>query len=206
MSKKPNKNNNSQAGSERSQLGKRLRILRKRQGWTLTQVSEKTGLAVSTLSKAERGEMSMTYDKFMQLATGLGLDVGELFSTTGKQFSPKGVAITRIGEAKRHETDTYVYEMPATGMHHKQMTPMFGRIKAHDIKEFKEIVHHPGEEFVFVLKGTLRVHIEGQEEFDLRERECAYFDSTMGHAYVSAGEEDAEILVVCWQPPQAMSG
>ncbi len=204
MIKKPSKAKGSNGGHDRSQLGQRLRQLRKNQGWTLTQVSEKTGLAVSTLSKTERGEMSMTYDKFMQLATGLGLDVGELFSTTGQHFSPKGVAITRAGETVRHETETYVYELPASDMHNKQMTPMFGRIKAHDIKEFKEIVHHPGEEFVFVLSGTLSVHIEGQEVFYLTERECAYFDSTMGHAYVSAGDKDAEILVVCWQPPQAL--
>ncbi len=202
MSKKPNKNKDEDQNNDRFQLGQRLRQLRKKQGWTLTDVSKRTGLAVSTLSKTERGEMSMTYDKFMQLAMGLGLDVGELFSTSGRQFSPKGVAITRAGEATIHETDTYIYELPATGLHHKQMTPMYGRIKARSIKDFKEIVHHPGEEFLYILSGTLEVHIEGEDVFTLNPRESAYFDSTMGHAYVSSGDEDAEILVVCWQPPQ----
>ncbi len=204
MNKKSNGNKENK--KDRFQMGKRLRQLRKRQGWTLADVSQRTGLAVSTLSKAERGEMSMTYDKFMQLAMGLGIDVGELFSNTGRQFTPKGVEITRAGEAATHETDTYTYQLPASGLRDKQMTPMFGRLKAHSIKQFKESIHHPGEEFLYVLSGRVEVHIEGQDVFTLAPRESAYFDSGMSHAYVSVGEEDAEILVVCWQPPHTTLG
>ena len=56
-------------------LGARVRQIRKTRKWTLKELSDRTGLAISTISKMERGEISLTYDRFMRLAQGLGLDV-----------------------------------------------------------------------------------------------------------------------------------
>lgn len=188
-------------------LGKRLRELRKERGWTLAEVSKRTGLAISTVSKVERGEMSPTYDKFMRLAHGLGLDVGELFAPGGRPFAPGTFGITRSGKQKRHETGNYVYDMLCADLRNKQMIPMLGRVKAHDFRSFDDFIRHPGEEFLFVLKGTLTVHREGAEPVVLEPFDSVYFDSNMGHAYVSTGEEDAEMLVVCWESePSATAG
>ena len=43
-------------------LGQRVRELRKAKGWTLDQAAGQAGLARSTLSKIENGQMSPTYD------------------------------------------------------------------------------------------------------------------------------------------------
>ena len=55
--------------------GEHIRSLRKRLGLTLSQVGERTGLAVSTLSKLEKGHVSLSYDKLMLLSRGLGVDL-----------------------------------------------------------------------------------------------------------------------------------
>jgi transcriptional regulator with XRE-family HTH domain len=60
-------------------LGKRLRDHRRQRGWTLQQMAAATGVAISTLSKVERGHMSPTYDKLLQLSRGLGVDIAEFF-------------------------------------------------------------------------------------------------------------------------------
>jgi len=185
---------------DRATLGERLRLIRKERGWTLAEVSDRSGLAVSTISKVERGRMSLAYDKFVQLADGLGLDVAELFAPSGREFARRSVAVTRAGEAECHETDLYVYEMLCSELRNKQMIPMAGRIKAHDVREFRDFVRHRGEEFLIVLSGTLEVHLEGREPILLEPHECIYFDSSMGHAYVSAGVADATVVVVCWKP------
>lgn len=185
---------------DRVSLGQRLRRIRKQQRWTLAQVSGRTGLAVSTISKVERGRMSLAYDKFMLLAQGLGVDVGELFGRSGESFAPRSVAVTRANEADYHETDLYVYEMLGTELRNKAMVPMMGRIRAHDRRDFDEFVRHPGEEFLIVLEGTLEVHLEDREPILLGPHDSIYFDSSMGHVYVSAGETDATIVVVCTQP------
>jgi transcriptional regulator with XRE-family HTH domain len=185
---------------DRVTLGERLRALRQQRGWTLAQLAGRSGLALSTISKVERGRMSLAYDKFMQLAHGLGVDVGDLFGAPEQGFDKGGVTVTRAGQAEHHETAEYVYDMLCTELRGKRMVPMLGRIKAHDVRQFSDIVKHPGEEFVFVLTGELSVHLEDREPILLRPHDSIYFDSAMKHAYVSAGAEDATIVVVCWQP------
>ncbi len=191
---------NEAASFDRVSLGERLRTLRQQRGWTLAEVANRSGLAVSTISKVERGRMSLAYDKFMQLARGLDVDVGELFGAPERCFTERSVAVTRAGQAERHETDEYLYEMLCTELRGKRMVPMTGRINAHDVRQFSDFVRHSGEEFVFVLEGELTVHLEDREPILLGPHDSIYFDSAMAHAYVSAGADDATIVVVCWQP------
>jgi transcriptional regulator with XRE-family HTH domain len=182
---------------DRVSLGGRLRQIRKENGWTLAEVAKKSGLATSTVSKVERGLMSLTYDRFMQLADGLGVDVSELFTPEGESFVSQSFAVTRAGEARHHETDLYVYDMLGADLLNKQMVPMFGVIRAHDVRDFSEYVKHPGEEFLMVLEGKLEVHIEGRDPVHLGVHDSIYFDSGMGHLYVSSGKKDTKIVVVC---------
>lgn len=186
-----------QSGEE---LGGRVREIRKARGWKIADLAARTGLAISTISKVERGTISLTYDRFMRLAQGLGLDVGELFDAGAEGFGKGSVAVTRAGEAPVHETPTYVYNMLASDLSGKHMVPMTGRIKAHSTAEFSQFVSHPGEEFVYVLSGVLRLCVGDKEPMLLRPGDSAYFDSALDHVYVSAGEEDAHIVVVCWKP------
>jgi transcriptional regulator with XRE-family HTH domain len=185
------------SGVDRVSLGERLRQIRKERGWTLVQVAERSGLATSTVSKVERGRMTLAYDRFTQLAEGLEVDIGELFTPEGETFAPQSFALTRAGEAEHHETDNYVYEMLGAELRNKQMVPLMGYIRAHDVKQFSEFVKHPGEEFLLVLEGSLEIHIEGRETVCLERHDSIYFDSSMGHLYVAAGDEDAMIVVVC---------
>ncbi len=62
----------------KSSLGDILRDIRSRNHWTLAEVSAMTGLAVSTLSKVENNQMQLTYDRLIQLAQGISVDIAEL--------------------------------------------------------------------------------------------------------------------------------
>ena len=59
-------------------LGLRVRELRKARNWTLEQAASQAGLARSTLSKIENGQMSPTYDALKKLAIGLEISVRRL--------------------------------------------------------------------------------------------------------------------------------
>ena len=65
-------------GGKVSDPGKFISRLRKEKGWTLAEVSKKTGVAISTLSKIENNKSSPTYEVLVRLAEGLGLDFVEL--------------------------------------------------------------------------------------------------------------------------------
>ena len=52
-------------------LGRILRELRNHRGWTLKEMSERSGIPVSTLSKVEHDRLTLTYDKLLQLSQKL---------------------------------------------------------------------------------------------------------------------------------------
>lgn len=187
------------AASE-ADLGARVRNIRRSRGWTLKDLAQRTGLAVSTISKMERGEISLTYDRFMRLAQGLGLDVGDLFSAEPESFEPGSVTLTKAGEAPKHPTQNYVYEMLAGDVTGKHMVPMLGEIMANEVAAFDSFVSHPGEEFAYLLSGQLQVCIKGREPICMNPGDSLYFDSACEHVYLTAGPEPARVLVVCWKP------
>ena len=185
----------------RADFGRRLRQLRRDRGWTLAEVAERSGLAISTISKAERGVISLTYDRLSQLAQGLEVDLAAFFNAEGQSFEPGSFAVARKGEFKRQETPNYVYEMLFPDLWNKAMVPMMGSLKARELVDFEDFVRHPGQEFLVVMEGAVTVFTEGREPVRLEAGDSLYFDSAIGHLYASDGDRDARILVVCVPGP-----
>ena len=177
-------------------LGARVRELRKAHGWTLEQAAVQAGLARSTLSKIENGQMSPTYEALKKLAEGLAISVPQLFTPPSKAQVNGRLAMTRSGEGQSHATVTYEHELLAASLTKKQMLPYRARIRAREIEEFEGWVRHDGEEFLYVLTGVIRLYTEFYEPVDLRRGDSAYYDASMGHNVISLSEEDATILWV----------
>ena len=185
--------------------GEVLRSLREQRGWTLAEVSERTGLAVSTLSKVENDKMSLTYDKLTRISKGLEIDIGVLFGsavapepggTSRRSFSGRR-SVSRTGEGSAIDTPNYAHVYPATDLLNKQMVPIFGQPKARTLEEFGELLRHSGEEFSVVLEGAVLFHSELYSPVLLGTGDSVYFDSSMGHAYLRASKEPCRVLTVC---------
>ncbi|WP_294172906.1 XRE family transcriptional regulator [uncultured Sphingomonas sp.] len=181
-------------------LGELLRNLRNREGWTLKQMSDKSGIPVSTLSKVEHDRLTLTYDKLVQVSQRLGLRMSELFAEKGEEAPSTVTARRSIGkfdEAVRVETPNYDYYYLCTELRRKRMIPVITKIRAKSSQEFGDLVRHVGEEFVFVLDGTIVVNTEFYDPVVLTKGQSIYIDSTMGHAYLAAeGCDEAEVLGV----------
>jgi transcriptional regulator with XRE-family HTH domain len=185
--------------SDSPSLGTFLRRLRSREGWTLKQMSERTGIPVSTV---EHNRLTLTYDKLLQLAQRLGLRMSELFAEEGGASVDAPVtarrSIGRIDGAVRVETPNYDYFYLCTELRRKRMIPIVTKIRARSVEAFGELVRHSGEEFIYVIEGTIEVYTDFYDPVVLREGESVYIDSNMGHAYVVAeGCEEATVLGVC---------
>jgi len=182
-------------------LGGLLQGLRKRNGWTLKEMSERSGIPVSTLSKVEHDRLTLTYDKLLQLSQRLGLRMSELFSEPTDEPGSQGMARRSIGaidNAIRVNTPNYDYYYMCPELRRKRMIPVLTHIRAKSVEEFGELVHHSGEEYIYVLEGSIEVHTEFYETVVLHVGESIYIDSNMGHAYLAAeGCEEAIVLGVC---------
>lgn len=177
-------------------LGARVRQLRKARDWTLEQAAGQAGLARSTLSKIENGQMSPTYEALKKLATGLEISVPQLFTPPEKGQVNGRIAVTKSGEGNAQATVTYEHELLAETLTKKNMLPYRARVRARSMDEFEGWVRHDGEEFLYVLTGVISLYTEFYEPIEMRRGDSAYYDATMGHNVISVSDEDALILWV----------
>ncbi|WP_109477303.1 XRE family transcriptional regulator [Paraburkholderia sp. C35] len=179
-------------------VGARLRDARKARGLTLMQLSEQSGIAVSTISKAERGDIALTYDKFAALAHALQLDFDAIFGRAKRAAaSPIEPTFTASGQQMIYDTPNYEYGMLANDLTGKRMVPMRAHVRARKLTDFPDYIRHSGEEFVFLLDGALELRFETGAVFHLKPGDSLYFDSAVGHVYLSTGKKPAEVLVCC---------
>ncbi|KEJ94733.1 transcriptional regulator [Pseudosulfitobacter pseudonitzschiae] len=177
-------------------LGARVRDLRKARDWTLEQAAKQAGIARSTLSKIENGQMSPTYDALKKLAVGLQISVPQLFTPPQAERVNGRMSVTKQGQGNHQATATYEHELLAETLVKKQMLPYRARVRARSMDEFDGWVRHDGEEFLYVLTGVITLYTEFYEPIEMRRGDSAYYDATMGHNVVSTSPEDAMILWV----------
>jgi transcriptional regulator with XRE-family HTH domain len=185
-------------------LGGLIKLVRQRNGWTLRQMSEKVGIPLSTLAKVETDKLSLTYDKLQQLTARLGMTMTEFLGQADESSRGPSLpvvtarrSLTADDNTIRITTPNYDYEYLCADLREKRMVPILTRIRAHDLAEFGEPVQHRGEEFIFVLEGSIEVHLQFYTTVTLKTGQGIYIDSTMGHAYVAKDCDSALVLGVC---------
>ena len=186
--------------ADRVQLGLSLRGHRKARRLTLKDLSRRSGVALSTLSKMELGQISVSYEKLAAAARALSLDVGQLLDAriaASQSGAAKPVVVwSEADGAPAYSSGNYDYRALAAGFPGKRMTPLHGRILARSRAQFPDFIRHPGQEFVTVLSGRVRIEFETGDAIEVGRHEPAYFDSGVGHIYLSLGRTDAQVLVV----------
>ncbi len=180
--------------------GLALRALRKRRDWTLAEVSARTGLPVSTLSKIENGKMSLSYDKLARLSAGLEIDIAQLFEpdmaiphapVNGRR------SVSRAGGGLAIETENYSHLYLVADLLNKRFIPLVAELQARSLAEFGELIRHSGEEFTYVLEGAVELHTDVYAPTRLEAGDSIYFDSGMGHAYIAVGAGPCRVLSIC---------
>ncbi len=180
--------------------GAALRNFRNERGWTLAQLSEKTGLPLSTLSKIETDKTELTIDRLLRISLALDFNIADVFGSPTNQYAPAEAnsrrSITRAGEGEKvcSKNGTYIYQ--AYDILKKSITPVVAEVHARTLEEFGEFHRHHGEEFVFVIEGELAVYTDTYTPAHLKAGDSIYFDSSMGHAYVAIGDQPCRIVSV----------
>ncbi|SAK89081.1 XRE family transcriptional regulator [Caballeronia ptereochthonis] len=191
MSSLSTKNSAEQSAAD---LGRRVKRARLAQDLTLETASRLCGVSRSALSKIENGLMSPTFDVLQKIVRGLQIDLAELFGTAPAPSASGRRALTRKDEGQRHAYRGYQMELLATELAHKAMLPFRIRISAHTLDAFDDWGRHEGEEFLYVISGSVCLYSELYAPTHLNAGDSIYFDSRTGHAAISTSEEDAEVL------------
>ena len=184
--------------------GAALKSLRAERGWSLAELSKRTGMPVSSLSKIENDKMDITLDKLLRVSVALETDIAGLFTTpspTHSQAEPSGRrSITRANEGKSVDSQIGTYRYLAYDLLNKLSFPIVIDVTAKNLEEFGEFNRHPGEELVYVLEGEMDLYTNLYLPVNLKKGDSTYFDSTMDHAYIAVGDQPCRILSVCVAP------
>lgn len=181
-------------------LGSVLRNFRQERNWTLRELSALVGIPSSTLAKVEHNRLSLTYERLVQLAERAELPISLLFSPTELSSRARGPvssarrSIGRLADANRTSTPGYEnYEFCAE-LRQKRMLPSLTIVRA---RELGELQRDHGEQFIYVLHGSIEVHTEFYAPVMLSAGECIYIDAHMACACIVAADcDEASVLRV----------
>jgi transcriptional regulator with XRE-family HTH domain len=178
-------------------IGAKIRALRLKKKIGLVDLGKHTGLSPALLSKIERGRLFPTLPTLLRIALVFGVGLEYFFA--GAREEPL-VAVTRKNQrvelperpgvreaAYRFASLDYAATERRFNCYHAEFQPVASeKLRLHD---------HPGVEFIYVIQGTLSVHVHG-EEHALEPGDAIYFDATLPHAYRrSAGRVCTAVVV-----------
>lgn len=183
---------------DRVTFGKRLRATRKQLGLTLAEVAQRSGVSITTISRAERGQLALSYEKFSALGNALQMDMAAMFSQADAKASRLDrPVVTRAGAGVLYQGQAVSYEFLGTNALGKQMSPILGTVHARRINGPQDYARHEGEEFVHILSGAVEVHFEDGTMLRLARGDSIYFDSRIGHAYISVSRRLSRVVGAC---------
>ena len=172
-------------------LGPRLRRLRTQRGRSLAEVAAAAGISVGFLSALERSQMSASVGTLRRLARYYRTNILDFFDATESNtrlVCPAKRKVLEAGPGVR-------MELLAWG--NKVMEPHLFRIKPK--AGSGESYAHEGEEFLFVLRGELKIALAG-EEYHLRRGDSFYFESATPHHWKNPGRSETWLLWVNTPP------
>jgi transcriptional regulator with XRE-family HTH domain len=164
-------------------VGPRLRALRKQRGTTLAELSEATGISVSTLSRLESGGRRPTLELLLPLARAHQVPLDDLVgapATGDPRVHPRPIVRNGV-------TYLPLTRRPGGLQAYKQIFP------PNTPAEPLERQIHEGYEWLYVLSGRLRLLL-GDHDLVLAPGEVAEFDTRVPHAIANPGPGPAEIL------------
>jgi DNA-binding transcriptional MerR regulator/mannose-6-phosphate isomerase-like protein (cupin superfamily) len=178
-------------GGSAGAIGARLRNLRLRRGLRLATVAKAVGISVGFLSAIERSHMSASVGTLRRLARFYKIKILDFFDVADSN-SP----LVRPRKRKVLEAAPGVrMELLAWG--NTVMEPHLFRIAAQ--AGSGDSYAHQGEEFLFVLRGQLRISLEG-EEYRLQRGDSFYFESATPHTWLNPGRTEAWVLWINTPP------
>ena len=178
---------------EKLVVGQRIRELRTKQGLSLRALSELSHLSTNAISLIERGDNSPTVSSLHSLATALAVPITALFEQQGDG------QVIHLKKDRRPTSETAGVRMEnlGSGLPNQQIEPFLMSIEPGGSSTASQITHS-GEEFVYLLKGSL-VCVIAEREYRLGEGDSLLFLASQPHIYRNQASTAAQILII-FQP------
>ena len=174
------------------QIAARVKELREIMEIPATQIADDISVPVDLYNEYENGETDIPIGKLYLIANALGVDPTVLLMGD----APRMADYTIVRQGKGIDIERYVgYKFTSLAYNYqgRDMEPMIVTIDPSD--KTPDLVTHEGQEFNYVLEGTIAVIIRDRE-FILKTNDCIYFNPTLPHGQRAIGDKPARFLTV----------
>ncbi|WP_143033813.1 helix-turn-helix domain-containing protein [Nocardioides sp. YR527] len=172
-------------------LGTRVRELRKAHGMTLVQLAEATDLSHPFLSQIERGMARPSMSSLFRIAETLGTTQQALLADSVETASAGPAAVVRRSDPGTAEASNGAVQALVAGADHAFIPMEF----TGDETTWDRYWQHEEDEFVYVVGGTLRIDLDGEEQ-TMETADSVYIPGGVRHRWASADGELFGLLVV----------
>jgi transcriptional regulator with XRE-family HTH domain len=186
-----------QEGLKAYGIGPKVRAIRLKKKMGLVELGRHSGLSPAMLSKIERGQLFPTLPTLLRIALvfSVGLDY---FFAGNREKAVVGVVRRpermRFPEKPGARDMAYEFESLDFPALERRLNAYYAEFLPLAVDKLR-LHQHSGGEFIYVLAGTLNVHIGG-DEHTLEARDSMYFDSGVPHGYRRAGGKSCCAIVV----------
>ncbi|MDR1407962.1 MAG: XRE family transcriptional regulator [Tannerella sp.] len=186
-------------------IGEKIRNLREMKNLTVDDVAERTGLNTMQIERIESNCELPSLAPLIRIARVLGVRLGT-FLDDQHELGPvvfrkknisesDGISFSGSSGAEHRSMIYYSLSQDKSGRH---MEPFLVHVMPAERESFVFSTHE-GEEFIFVLEGTIEINY-GKNTYLLEEGDCIYYDSIVAHHVHAAADEPARILGVIYTP------
>lgn len=172
-------------------VGRRLRDLRTKRGYSLRALADRSGLNVNTLSLVENGKSSPSVSTLQQLALALNVPISAFFESEPVE---KRVVYTPLDQRPQAAFGSTQMQNLGKDLTGNAVQPFIVTIKPGKGSGDQMIVH-TGHEFVYCLSGNIRYQIE-QEEYLLKAGDSLLFEAHLPHCWENKNEDTAQVLLI----------
>ncbi|MFJ5768961.1 helix-turn-helix domain-containing protein [Psychrobacillus sp. NPDC093180] len=175
-------------------VGKKIRELRIQKGYTLKDIADKTNLTSSFLSQLERSKTSVTLQSLSKISKALGVTQSYFFTQQEKQEENKQITRHKTHlDVEIHGTN-FIYKTLSGNLHNQLFEPMLVILLPAE-KQIHQPSTHEGQEFVYILEGTLTVMIEDSITA-LEAGDSFHIESTTPHTWYNTTSKIVKLLYV----------
>jgi quercetin dioxygenase-like cupin family protein len=172
-------------------VGKKIKKVRTAKKLSYETLANETGFSVDFIKQVEAGKITPPVGSLLQISRALEIDSGDLLKEDEDRMQDRIKAYTK-------RTDNYAYQTLTPGAENKHLKAFRVRIDAG--KDHEGVSYnHAGEEFVYVLEGKVEV-VVGEHVNSLGPGDSLHFNSGIQHLLKNVGDEDAELIVVIYNP------
>ncbi|MGE5606651.1 MAG: helix-turn-helix domain-containing protein [Bacteroidota bacterium] len=185
------------------EIAERIRGLREILNISAEEMAEATGTTIEQYLAAESGNSDFTFTFLLNCAQRFKVDIVELL--TGSNPTLSFYTVVKKGEGLPIERRKgFDYKHLAYLLRDKMIEPFLVTVPYRREDQDKPLYYstHAGQEFDYILKGSLRIDLDGHVEV-LNAGDCVLYDSGHSHGMIAINGADCQFLAIVIPKPNA---